>query len=52
MKFANTVNELVVKFIRLDVYGEESEMLVMERLFPWDFRAFEFEKRELMLDVF
>ncbi len=51
MKFANAVNGLVVKFIRLDVFGEEGEMLVMERLFPWDFRAFEFEKRELMLDV-
>ena len=52
MKFANAVNGLVVHFIRLDVYGEASEMLVMERLFPWDFRAFEFEKRELFLDVF
>ncbi len=52
MKFANAVNGLVVKFIRLDVFGEEGEVLVMERLFPWDFRAYEFEKRELMLDVF
>ncbi len=52
MKFANQVNGLVVQFIRLDVFGEEAEMLVMERLFPWDFRAFEFEKRELLLDVF
>lgn len=52
MKFANTVNSLVVKFIRLDLFGDEGELLVMERLFPWDFRAFEFEKRELLLDVF
>lgn len=51
MKFANAVNGLVVKFIRLDVFGEEGEMLVMERLFPWDFRAFEFERRELLIDV-
>jgi len=52
MKFANTVNGLVVKFIRLDVFGADGEMLVMERLFPMDFRAYEFERRELLLDVF
>ncbi len=52
MKFANSINGLVVQFIRLDEFGEEGEMLVMERLFPLDFRAFEYEKRELFLDVF
>ncbi len=52
MKFANAVNGLVVKFVRLDVFGAEGEMLVMERLFPMDFRAYEFERRELLLDVF
>ena len=51
MKFANGVNSLVVKFIRLDELGEEGEMLVMERLSPFDFRADEYEKRELLLDV-
>lgn len=53
MKFANTVNELIVKFIRLD-YNEElqAEMLVMERIRPMDFRAYEVEVRELWLDVF
>ena len=51
MKFANTVNGLVVRFIRLDEFGSDAEMLVMERLFPLDFRAFEFERRELMLEV-
>ena len=53
MKFANAVNGLVVKFLRLD-YDEEKkrEMLVMERLYPIDFRAFEIEKRELWMDVF
>ncbi|MFQ3597615.1 MAG: hypothetical protein SNJ55_06600 [Chloroherpetonaceae bacterium] len=51
MKFANAVNGLVVRFIRLDVYGD-SEMLVMERLYPLDFRAIEVEKRELYFDVF
>lgn len=52
MKFANSINDLVVKFLRLEVFGEDSEMLVMERLFPYDFRAFEYEKRELFFDVF
>ena len=52
MKFANAVNGLIVRFIRLDDFGDEGEMLVMERLYPLDFRAFEYEKRELLLDVF
>jgi serine/threonine protein kinase len=53
MKFANTINDLVVKFIRLD-YNEnlQAEMLVMERIKPIDFRAYEVEIRELWLDVF
>jgi serine/threonine protein kinase len=53
MKYANTVNGLVVKFIRLD-YNESlsAEMLVMERIYPIDFRAYEYEKRELWYSVF
>ncbi|HEX5152565.1 MAG TPA: hypothetical protein VFW07_14040 [Parafilimonas sp.] len=53
MKFANIVNGLVAKFIRLD-YDEslQAEMLVMERIYPFDFRAYEVEKRELWWDVF
>jgi serine/threonine protein kinase len=52
MKFANSINSLIVGFIRLDELNEDTELLVMERLFPMDFRAYEFEKRELLLDVF
>lgn len=53
MKFANTINDLVVKFIRLDFDESlQSEMLVMERIYPIDFRAYEIEIRELWLDVF
>jgi serine/threonine protein kinase len=53
MKFANAVNGLVVKFIRLDFYEPGlSEMLVMERLYPLDYRGYEVEKRELFFDVF
>ncbi|MGF7214837.1 serine/threonine protein kinase [Spirosoma lacussanchae] len=53
MKFANTINDLVVRFIRLD-YSEElqAEMLVMERIRPFDYRAYEIERWELWYDVF
>jgi serine/threonine protein kinase len=53
MQFANKVNDLVVKFKRLE-FNENlnAEMLVMERIFPLDFRAYEIEIRELWLDVF
>ena len=53
MQFLNTVNNLVVKFVRLD-YNEilQAEMLVMERIHPIDFRAYETEIRQLWLDIF
>lgn len=53
MQFANSINDLVAKFIRLD-YNEslQAEMLVMERIQPIDFRAYEVEIRELWIDVF
>ena len=53
MKFANTINGLVTQFIRLD-FDETigGEMLVMERIYPIDFRAYEVEKRQLWCDVF
>jgi serine/threonine protein kinase len=53
MKFANTVNGLVVEFIRLD-YDEANkwDLLVMERLFAFDYRSHEIEKRELWMEVF
>ncbi|MEO1263163.1 MAG: hypothetical protein AAFZ15_30415 [Bacteroidota bacterium] len=52
MKCANDINDLVVKFVHLDIFENNSEMLVMERLYPFDFRAFEQERRLLWLDVF
>ena len=53
MKFANNINSLVVKFIRLDFDEINNwDMLVMERLMPMDYRGFEVEKRELWFDVF
>jgi tRNA A-37 threonylcarbamoyl transferase component Bud32 len=52
MKFANKINNLVVKFVRLDLLADDTEVLVMERLYPIDFRAFEFERRQLIFEVF
>lgn len=53
MKFANGINNLVAKFIRLDFNDAiQAEMLVMERIYPLDFRSYEVEIRELWLDVF
>ena len=53
MKFANTINSLVVKFIRLDTDEEKNcVMLVMERLYPIDFRSMEVEKLEVIFSVF
>ena len=53
LKFANQINGLLPRFIRLDLDAEtQSEMLVMERLYPLDYRAWEQEKREIVLSVF
>lgn len=52
MQYANRINGLVVRFIRLASYSADAEMLVMERLYPLDYRTLEFEKRELIIDVF
>lgn len=53
MKYANTINDLVCYFIRLDFDDLlQSDMLVMERIYPADYRAYEIEKRELWANVF
>jgi serine/threonine protein kinase len=53
MQYANAINDLVVKFIRLDYNDKlEAQMLVMERIRPIDYRAYEVEIRELWMDVF
>lgn len=53
MKFANNVNGLACRFIRLD-FSEllKADMLVMERIYPVDYRAYEVEKRQLWFEVF
>ncbi len=53
LKFANGINGLISKFIRLD-YDEalQADMLVPERIYPIDYRTCEVEKRVLWADVF
>lgn len=53
MLFANAVNGLVVKFHRIDNHPLLDEnMIVMERIYPIDFRSYEVEMREIWFDVF
>lgn len=52
MKFANEVNDLICRFIKIDLLPDNTEVLVMERLYPMDYRAIEIEKRELYFDLF
>ena len=53
MKFANKINNLICQFIKIDFDEKNNwELLVMERIYPIDYRSYEIEKRELWLDVF
>lgn len=51
MQYANRVNNLVVKFIRLDIDGD-NQVLVMERLTILDPRTLEKEVRNQMYSIF
>lgn len=53
MQYADRVNDLVVDFIRLGPdEAKGGEMVVMERLYPLDFRTYEYEVRTLKIDIF
>ena len=53
MRFANEANDLVLKFNRLEMNAAlGADMLVMERVYPVDFRAYEVEMREIWFDAF
>lgn len=53
LNYANNINNLLAKFIRLDYHEAlKADMLVMERIYAIDYRSFEVEKRELWLEVF
>ncbi|RYD53407.1 MAG: hypothetical protein EOP52_04545 [Sphingobacteriales bacterium] len=51
LQFANDINGLMVRILRTDVF-ENHAVLVLERLYPLDFRSMEVEKRKNLLDVF
>jgi hypothetical protein len=56
LQYANNVNDLMPKFIRMDTWqsedGKEHEMMVLERLYSLPFNHFEGQIRELMAEVF
>ncbi len=51
MQYANQINDLVVKFIRVDIDGD-NQILVMERLTILEPRSIEIEAREALYSVF
>ncbi len=51
MDYANKINDLVVKFIRLELEGS-NQILVMERLNILEPRSIEIEIRDVMYNVF
>ena len=53
MQKANSINDLLCKFIRVEITSEYSkELLVMERLFPLQYRAITISEREQFFDKF
>jgi serine/threonine protein kinase len=53
MKTANSINSLVVKLLRVDITsGYSNELLVMERLYPLQYRAISVPERERFFKVF
>jgi hypothetical protein len=53
MLFANDTNDLVVKLVRTDFDEQlDADILVMDRLYPLDYRAYQIEKRVLWIEAF
>ena len=53
MKQANFINSLLVKLLRVDITsGYSKELLVMERLYPLQYRAISVPERERFFEVF
>lgn len=56
LKYANTINELMPKFIRQAFWkmenGKKRAMLVMERLTPLPIHHFDLRTREIMMKIF
>ena len=52
LKYANEINDLLVKFIRIDTDDTETNGLVTERLYPLQFRALSIEHRVKLYNDF
>ena len=53
MKAANSINSLVVKLLRVDItMGYSNELLVMERLYPLQYRALSIPERVQFFEIF
>lgn len=50
LEFANGINSLLVRLVRLDAF-ETHAVLVLERIYPLDYRALEIDKRKAFLEV-
>lgn len=50
LEFANGINGLMVRLSRLDKFDDHA-VLVLERLYPMDFRSIEVDKRKALLEV-
>lgn len=48
LNFANSINDLAVKFIDIEL----DNSIIMERLYPLEYKAFEYEERKVFLDKF
>lgn len=52
LMYANSINDLMVKFIRKDKFENDKDMLVMERLYPIDFKTLSKNDRISFYDKF
>jgi len=52
MKFANSINGLLVKFIRKDKFNNQEDMIVMERLYPIPHDSFSLQERTIFFEKF
>jgi len=50
--YANSINDLLVRFIRKDVFENETDMMVLERLYPMQHHSISKEERLLVYEKF
>jgi serine/threonine protein kinase len=50
--YANSINDLMVRFIRKDKFDDEYDMVVMERLYPIHYHSISLEKRKEYFEKF